>query len=190
MPEPSIQQIVEAATKTNWGPMNEKYRWFNGKFYAHRDLATMMTEIELVVRVDHHKRDVEGYIQHIQPRTVHSRVKLADRTLAMSKLPTTEIVVDSLRDLIRSIRPMLYEFDPRIGQKVSDDKPHLEEMFLFDPDGDPVIYTGQHCPLCGQGFGHTRPMWAGGNLRWAHLECWAKGLPKLPDAVEPFPRLR
>lgn len=120
------------------------------------------------------------------PGFVTGNQEVIPQQTLMDILEPQDIIRMVVARLVEGIRPLIYECDPRIGDIWLDfrhDSPLLP-CPLFDPP-DPVFPAwlrvpppnARSCPLChGEFTLRRRPMWAGGNLRWAHADCWGKGL--------------
>lgn len=175
----------------------EPYDWFHGSIHSMRMLTEIGIRFTLGIRIHRHQRVVDGFQQIIEGKQIAAQHVLNDRELVMARTPMAqwEIVACCIRELTAKARPMLYEFDPRIGTTL--DYGHsLSKMEWFDPPEnivplweDEPVKTPMHkpCPLCGKPFNpYNKPMWVGGNMRWAHTNCWTKGMRKIiPESRVP-----
>jgi hypothetical protein len=130
-------------------------------------------------------REVCGWRFPVTGRDAGIQQTISSKALLMAADPEG-FIKDVFQRMVRELQPLITELDPRIGTlwSLPRDPTPLLLCPLFDPpkkiwpawQSVPGVQA-QSCPFCHEEFTRDRmPMWAGGDLRWAHSGCWGPDL--------------
>jgi hypothetical protein len=156
------------------------------------DIVAQIERLILVLRVEPHHRTAHDHRYHIKGQEYVATYGLSHREIKMYRGDSLKLLVQILEDLRAELSMELYEIDPRIGFVPT--REALPLCPLFDPPRRPTPHVpgelqGVNCPYCAKPFDSRKPpMWAGGNMGWAHIPCWTEGMQQLFRPSTTLPR--